>query len=169
MTPGIRFETQAADEELVLLLRKHPVTNVMWILIFIIMLLAPFILFPYLSWAGLITDVPVRFGLVGTIAWYLFTFIFAFENFISWYFNVYLLTNERILDVDFYNLLYKRVSEARLDKIQDVTYTQSGMAQNVFNYGFVYIQTAGTEENLEFESVPNPAKVVEAISKLLHK
>ncbi len=37
------------------------------------MLLAPFILFPYRSWAGLITDVPVRFGLVGTIAWYLIT------------------------------------------------------------------------------------------------
>ena len=167
--PTIRFETQAVNEEIILLLRKHPVTNIVWIITVIIMLLAPFILFPYLSWSGLIQDLPTRFGIVGTILWFLITFAFAFESFVSWYFNAYLITNERALDVDFLNLLYKRVTEARLDKIQDVTYTQSGMAQSVFNYGDVLIQTAGEQENLDFESVPNPAHVAETISGLLNK
>ena len=52
-------------------------------------------------------------------------------------FNVYIVTDERIIDIDFYNLIYKEVSDANIDKIQDVTYKMGGVVRTLFNYGDV--------------------------------
>jgi len=103
---------------------------------------------------------------MATIIWYLLTTAFIFENFLSWYFNVYLVTNERIIDYDFFNLLYKNTSDAELNKIQDINVQMGGLSQTLFNYGTVLIETAGEIPNLEFDLVPNPAYVVKVIREL---
>jgi hypothetical protein len=90
----------------------------------------------------------------------------AFEKFLNWYFNVYIITTERIIDVDFISLLYKQVSEAQIAKIQDVTYTMGGLARAVFNYGDVLIQTAGELPNFDFLAVPHPNKVAAVIAEM---
>jgi len=80
------------------------------------------------------------------------------------------VTNRRIVDIDFVHLLYKEFSEARLDKIQDITYKSSGIFSVFFDFGDAYVQTAGGNiPNIEFLTVPHPAKVVKAISELLEK
>ena len=79
------------------------------------------------------------------------------------------MTNKRVVDIDWVNLLYRQVSEAQLEKIQDVTYKMSGILDSFFNFGSVFIQTAGPDPNFEFESVPNPDLVVRKINELLGK
>ena len=39
--PGVRFATQDPDEKVILLLRQHPIVNLGWILVALIMLLMP--------------------------------------------------------------------------------------------------------------------------------
>ena len=164
---GLRFETQEEEEKVILFLRQHIIVNIPWIIATIVLLIAPTIIFPRLFEAiSLNVPLPPAFFLIGTIFWYLATFGFALSSFIGWFFNIYIVTNERIVDIDFYYLLYKKFSVAELSKIQDLSYTSGGILATLFNYGHVNIQTAGESPNLEFEAVPYPEKVVQTIREL---
>ncbi len=157
------FETQDSEEKVILLLRKHPITNLGWILIAVLMLFGPIVLnsFPLLSF------LPANFQFIAILSWYLITTAFILENFLSWFFNVYIVTDERVVDVDFYNLIYKQVSDAKLDKIQDVTYNMGGAIRTVFNYGNVLIQTAAEVNQFEFEAVPRPDRIAKVLQELM--
>lgn len=166
---GLRFESQEDQEKIVLLLRMHPITNLPWILAGLLMLIAPIFLFPFFSFLNPFPDMPNSYSFVFTMLWYVLTFSLVFVNYMHWYFNVYLVTNERVVDVDFNNLVHRQLSSTRVSKIQDVTYKVNGVIRSIFDYGDVFIQTAGTEENFDFAAVPQPQLVVKKISELVEK
>lgn len=168
---GIRFETQEKEEEVVLFLRQHLVVLLGPALLVMLLALSPVILFPLLfQFLTPPIDVPINYIIVGTAFWYVVTFGFGLMSFLRWFFNIYVVTDKRIVDIDFIHLLYKEFSEARLDKIQDISYKSSGIFSVFFNYGDAYVQTAGGDmPNIEFLAVPMPAKVVETISELLER
>lgn len=159
---NVNFETKEREEEIILFLRKHPITLLPKALFAVLMILAPSILsiFPILSF------LPSNFQLIVVLGWYLITIAFVLESFLTWFFNVYLITDERIVDIDFYNLIYKEVSDANIDKIQDVTYKMGGVVRTLFNYGDVLIQTASEVPNFEFLAVPRPDKVATVLQDL---
>lgn len=162
---GLRFETQQEDETVLLFLRQHLVVNVPWIFLTIFLLVAPFVLFPTVVGSIAPIIIPANYSTVSILVWYLVTFGFAFSSFLKWFFNIYIVTNERIVDIDFLHLLYKQFSEARLVNIQDITYKTGGIIETMFNFGTVLVQTAGTAPNFEFGAVPNPDQIVKIISE----
>ena len=159
---GVFFETQEQQEKVILLLRQHPITNIPWILVAIILFLAPNILgqFPLISF------LPERFQTAAILLWYLVVTAYVLEKALAWFFNVYILTDERIIDVDFYDLIYRAVSDAKTSKVQDVTYKVGGVIGTIFNFGDVFIQTAGTLPNFDFLKVPNPEEVARILQEL---
>ena len=159
---GVRFGIQEPEEHVILLLRKHWITNIPWLLLALIFFFAPLVLgvFPLISF------LPANFQLMAVIAWYLLLTAFILEKFLSWFFNAYIVTDERIIDIDFYNLIYRQVTEAQNDKIQDITYRIGGVVRSLFNYGDVLIQTAGALPNLDFNAVPNPDQIVKILNEL---
>jgi uncharacterized membrane protein YdbT with pleckstrin-like domain len=164
----VRFETQEPGEQVILFLRQHVIVNVPWILMTILLIIAPTVLFPLVFRAlSLNLTFPVGYYVVGSLFWYLATFGFALASFTGWFFNIYIVTNQRIVDIDFFYLLYKKFSEAELTRIQDIRYTSGGILAAMFNYGNVVIETAGELPNLEFDSVPHPEKVVETIRAIM--
>jgi len=165
----ICFETQTPDEELVLLLRRHWFTNLPWIVLVLVMLFVPPLVFRLglLGQTEAVRAIPFRFQLVGTLVWYILTLGFAFESFIMWYFNAFLVTNRRIIDVDFWGLLHKSVSETPLSNVQDVTHEVSGFWRVVFDFGDIYIQTAGEIPRIEFKDIPKPDLVHKKIAELI--
>lgn len=165
---GVRFETQEEAEEVVLFLRQHIVVNVPWLIIAAVLLAAPTVIFPLaLGIVRFPFAIPAGYFVIGTLFWYLSTFGFILANFISWFFNIYIVTNERIVDIDFLYLLYKQFSQAELSKIQDINYSSGGVIATIFNYGNVTVETAGEMPNLEFARVPQPDKVVQTIRSLI--
>lgn len=167
---GVRFETQQDDETVILFLRQHVIVNVPWIIISVLLLIVPVVLFPMvLANLKLPFIIPGGYIFVGVLSWYLFILGFALTNFLRWFFNIYIVTSERIVDIDFIHILYKEFSEARLVNIQDITYNTGGIFESFFNYGNVLIQTAGTQPNFEFLSVPRPDHVVQTVSELVEK
>jgi uncharacterized membrane protein YdbT with pleckstrin-like domain len=163
--PNLRFENQEKDETVILFLRQHLITLVPWIVIGALLLIAPTILFPLLiKLISSAIQIPVGYVIVGTIFWYIGSFGLIFSRFLYWFFNIFIVTNERIVDIDFVNLLYKDVSETQVSRIQDISYNAKGIFAAMFNYGNVMIQTAGEVPNFSFELVPKPSAVVEIIS-----
>lgn len=164
---GVRFETQQEEEKVILFLRQHFVVLIVPIFLTILMFLAPTVVFPFLlKFLNLPVAIPVRYIIVGTVFWYLATFGFALANLLYWFFNIYIVTNERVVDIDFMYLLYKDFSQAELNKIQDISYATGGILATIFDFGNVHIETAGEVPNLMFERVPQPKKVVETVRSL---
>lgn len=165
--PGISFEGQEPGEKVILFLRQHFVVLINWFVTVGIMALVPFVFFGAVSIYEIdITGVIAwPYWVVGTLLWYLLTFGVLLEKLVSWFNNTYILTNERIIDVDFHNLLSKKVSYAHLDNIEDVSQAVGGIARLFFDYGHVHIQTAAEQREFDFHSVPQPAKVSLAIQK----
>lgn len=159
---GVSFETREDEEQIILFLRKHFVTNVPWIFISIVMFLVPTVVVS----TNILSTVPANFRFIFMMIWYLVSVAYTLESFLTWFFNVYIITDERIVDVDFYNLTYKEVSDANLDKIEDVTYKMGGVIRTLFNYGDVLIQTAAEVTNFDFLAVPYPDKVVKVLQDL---
>lgn len=160
---NIRFETQEKQEQIILLLRRHWMTNVPRIFLALILIAAP----SFFSLVPGLATLMALYGVMVKVLWYLFTFAFILETFLSWYFNVNIVTDERIVDIDFYSLIYKEISHCQIDKIQDITFTMGGVARILFNYGNVIIQTAGEIPVFEFEAVPRPDLVVKKLNELL--
>lgn len=161
----IKFETKEKDEEVILLLRQHVIVNLGWILVTAAMIIAPF----FINALGILGSLPGEFRLIIMLAWYLITLAFTLESFMGWFFNVYIVTNKRVIDIDFANLIYKEVSDANLDKIQDISYSMGGVARTIFNYGDVSIQTAAEVQEFEFKAVPDPARVTKIIKEFMEK
>lgn len=162
---GVYFENQETGEKIILLLRAHIVTLVPSFLLVAFLLLLPLfapavINFLRVDISGALTNTDT---LLILIAWYLFTFGVAFYRFIFWYFNVYILTNERVVDIDFKGVLHKETSFAKLNQIQDVSPKVIGFFGTFFHFGTVFIQTAAERPEFEFHRVEKPEIVAQEI------
>lgn len=164
----LKFETQEKDEVVILFLRQHIITLFPAALLGVIMIFAPTVLFPIVvRLLSRVVTVPVGYVIVGSVFWYVGTFGFLMSKFLYWFFNIFIVTNERIVDIDFVNLLYKDIAETQLERVQDISFDTKGIIGTVFNYGDVMIQTAGEVPNFAFERVPKPNEVADIISDIV--
>lgn len=163
---GVNFGEAEEGEKVILLLRAHWITAIPWIAISIALVLTPLFIFPLLSVIGF-SGVSAGTRLVAVLFWYLGTLTYVFLNFLYWYFNVYIVTNKKIIDVDWYAVAGHKISSTLLAKVQDVGVLQVGALSSVFDYGNVQIQIASEEENFEFVGVPHPQLVAKQIGGLI--
>lgn len=161
INPNARFETQSSTERVILLLRAHPFTQIPWVVntgFLVLLLIVSDFFLPLVLSGPQIVFINV-FSIV-------FILSYAWINFLHWFFNVGLVTNERIVDIDFSQIIYKEVTATKLEKVEDVTSKSAGYFGSLFNYGDVFVQTAGTEVNIEFIEIPRPGDVVGIINEL---
>ncbi len=167
---GYRFEGQDPEEKILLLLRAHPITNLNWIVAAILLFLAPFFIpgvFLLLNFN--LPQVPEVFITVFLLINYLLVLTIVFEGFLHWYFNVYIVTDKNIIDVDFHSILFKNIDVAPLRNIEDTSSSMGGILNSIFHYGHVFIQTAGSSRNIDLASVPRPHHVADFILDEAHK
>ncbi len=163
--PDKRFINEQDDEETVLLVRAHPITNLRWIVVVVLMLVFPFAI----STFGITDAWPEKFVFMGKLFWLLVTMGIAFENFLNWYYSVFIVTNERIVDIDFYNLLYRHITYANLNHIEEPSATTGGLLRSLLKYGDVHVATAADDTGSsgpEAIAVPYPDKIIRIISEL---
>ena len=156
------FASKDPEEKVILILRKHPITNLGTLIIGIIMIMAPSVL----SVFPIIDFLPDRFRFVAVVIWYLITTAFLFEKFLTWFFNVNIVTDERLFDVDFVHLTYREMTDANIDQVQDVTVKIGSVIRTIFNYGDIVIQTAAEIPQIEFNAIPQPDKVAKILREL---
>lgn len=162
--PHTSYEGEDKDEQILYVLRQSFWTNVPWILGLIILVLIPFFVLPLLP-----NFITFNLKIVMFMFWYLVLYGYAFQRFINWFFNVYIISTKKIIDVDFHGILYKNISEAPISSIEDVTSEVKGAFGVIFNVGDVMIQTAGESREFDFAGVDNPSKVRDIISDLWTK
>ena len=93
--------------------------------------------------------------------------IYGLRLLVLWYWNAFVITNQRIMDIDQQGFFERMVSVAPLERIQDVSYAIRGFWGTVFRFGMLGIQTAGTATNLELQHVYDPKEVHHLITELM--
>jgi len=99
-------------------------------------------------------------------AWYLFAAVLFFTNFIDFFLDVWIVTNERLLDIQQKGLFHRIINEARLYRVQNVRIEIKGMLQSIFHFGNVVIETAGETGQLVFRNIPHPDVVARRVMEL---
>ena len=170
MPEDLHFNTQEPGETVILFIRAHFVSNFSWLFTGLLLLITPFFLFPVISDPTIFPIIiPPNYILFAELLWYMATFSFLFVQFILWYFTISIVTTERIIDIDFDNLLHKDIAETRITRVEDVDSQTGGFIPSLFDYGDVFVQTAGTAENFEFLKAPHPQQIVKIINQLVGK
>jgi len=120
-----------------------------------------------LSYVSELSETFSAIFILGGSAFYLFVILYAFSSFIDYYLDVWIVTNQRIVNIEQRGLFDRTISEKELSRMQDITSTIEGFWGTVFRYGTVQIQTAGEEQHFIFKNVPYPDEVARAISNLV--
>lgn len=163
------YDGEDHDEHIKYVLRASWLLQVPWLFAVLVLIISSIIVIPFL--ANLEIKGENVFNamhlMLITAFWYTGTFGFFLQKFINWFFNVLIITNKKIVDVDFYGILYKNISETTLDNIEDVTSTVSGAIGVIFNIGNMFIQTAGEKREFEFDGLDNPSKIRDLLADLV--
>ncbi len=153
-----RFTLRPAEKVLVHV-RRHPVMiAVPLVFLFALLLLDAFFM-AQLFRAGVVGSV-VFAGIAAFVS------VSALRTWLLWVSNVFLVTSHRVIDVDRHGFFDWTISEADLDRIQDVSVHKRGIMDHVFRTGTIEIQTAGSSAMLELSRIPQPfalrARITEA-------
>lgn len=165
---SISFAQQEADEKIELMLRQHFVTQIPWMIISIIGVILPKLVTSYYPFLGLTSfaNIPFKVAIPLVVLWYLLILAYITEKFLHWYFNIYIVTNQHLVDINFHNLLNRDVVEIRLEEVQSGKSHIKGIFGSLFNYGDVIIETAAERQNIQFLAVPKPDFVADRIQDL---
>jgi len=160
--PDVNFSSQQQDEKVVLVVRKHIFTQFSWILnsaLFALILLIANLIFPDIFRSPQIFLINI-FGVAFILSYF-------WINFLLWFFTVGIVTDKRIIDLDFYNIIYKEFSATTIRQVSDITTKVGGFFGSILNFGNVFVKTEGFEQNVEFDDVPRPGDVVKIINQLM--
>lgn len=157
-------------EEVVLFLRRHWV-DLLRIFVLILFLLAlPLFIVTILVF----TDAPVLSHPIFSpfltslfCAYLLMVVLVMLTELTDYWLDVWIVTNERIINSEQHGLFNRVVSEVHLNQIQDITSEQKGFLNTFLTFGNVYAQTAAERERFTFKNIDNPDAVKIHIGELI--
>lgn len=158
----------SSSEKVLLVMRRHWFVLIGPIAVFVFLLIAPplaLVALPayYPKLADPVLEVPANFLLAVYIAALLTYMLVAW---LSYYLDVWIVTGERIIDVEQHGLFHREVSEIAMDRVQNVTVEIPGFIATALGFGTIRIQTAGLGEFVITE-VPHCDRAKEIILKLI--
>ena len=95
--------------------------------------------------------------------------IYSFLIWVDYYFDIWIITTERIVNIEQKGMFTRKVSELRYNKIEDITTEVIGFLPTVINFGDVRIQTAAEKTEFCFRTVSDPYHVKNVIMELQKK
>lgn len=141
--------------------RKH------WFLLFgdsvgiLFLYLAPFIVWKLaVEQLGIILPhLSTSFIFFISSTWTLLMWAKLFTIWTDYYLDIWIVTSNRIVNIDQKGLFNREVSTLQIERIQDVTFEIRGIVATVLGFGDVHVQTAGEMEEFLIQGVANPERV----------
>jgi len=164
-----RVIKQKKYEKIIYLLRRDTITFIPQIFLTVVLFAAEYgiyfllkEMFPQLF----IKNISLAFLSVFAFIYTLSVWLFFYTAFVNYFLDMWIVTNDRIIDIAQKGLFSRTIAELDLFRVQDVTSEQHGLFATMFDFGNVFIQTAGKQERFIFHNVPEPHKIREAVIRL---
>lgn len=162
------FPSQQPNEKIVIAVREHWFRLAIKIFAVVILSFLPWVFETLIIGGSVLERSITAEAIFATLksVYYLGLLVALFIIYILYYLNFHVVSVERIVDIDQTGLLFREVSELNIETIEDVTSQKKGLLGNLFNYGTVFVQTAGATERFEFHNIANPEEITSIILKL---
>lgn len=154
-----QFEDQLDGEEVLFVFRKHPfVMRKGFILAMLTLLLGtvPSLIKPEYSYL---------FG--GLAAGLILAIVVFIPSWITWFYSVYIVTDQRLLQISQKGFWKKSVVDISLEQIQMVNYEVSGIQETMLGFGTIMMQTYVGD--LVIHDVYHPAKIQKQLLEVLRE
>lgn len=153
------FEDQLDGEEVLFVFRKHPI--VMRVGLVLGMLgpllgVIPVAVKPELGFGAFFGGLAA--GVIGGIIVFL-------PSWISWHFSVFIITNQRFIQITQKRLFHRAVADLGLSQIQSVNYEVSGLQETLLGFGTIKMQTYVGD--LTIHEVHHPAQIQKQLLSIL--
>lgn len=159
MSEQKQFDEQLDDEEVLFMFRKHPVVMRKGL---IVGLLGPLIgVLPVAIWPQL----GMTWFFIGLVAGVGLGIIIFLPAFIRWYFSIFIVTDQRFMQMTRKGLFSKSIVDLSLKQIQSVNYEVKGMQETMLGYGTLLVQTLIGD--LTIHDVQKPAEIYKKLIKTL--
>jgi len=161
------FTGQRENERIIEIIHRHwfdILSRFVFILFFSFLLLGGFVILFFL-YPDFLSTSQKQFFLFLENTFFIFIWLFGFLTWIDYYFDTWIVTNERIVNIEQRGLFDRHVSELHFRNIQDVTTSVDGIIATILNFGDVSIQTAAEQERFLFRMVPDPYKIKDIIRR----
>lgn len=164
----IHLPYQEKDEKVLLVLRR------VWIIFFRHLLFVLFLfVLPLIIYFLVLNFAPeyletVLFQILGLFfgLYWLFILLFGLISWIHYYFDVWIVTNKKIISIDQISLFHRVTSEARHERVQDITCEVRGFFPSILHFGNVHVQTAAEQPRFSFWQIRRPYEVKKLLSEL---
>ena len=153
------FADQFDDEEVLYVFRRHPIVMRKGLIIFMAFLLLgtlPVLFDPRYGVLAVGLAAGAVLGLLVYLPWW-----------IGWYFSVFILTNQRFIQITQKGLFHRSVADVNLPLIQSINYEISGFEQTVLGFGTIIMQTYVGDSKLH--TIYHPAKVQRRLVELMRQ
>lgn len=151
------FEDQFDDEELLFVFRKHPIVMRKGLMISVFLLLlgtAPSFIKPEYTYLFGGLAVGLVLGMLVLLPFW-----------ISWYYSVYIVTDQRLIQITQKGFFSRSVVDIGLPQIQMVNYEVAGLQETLFKFGTIMMQTFVGD--LIIHDVHNPEKIQKKLIGIL--
>ena len=142
------------DEKVLMVLRRHWVVILGKFLTGVLLLLAPAFLGGAAAAFGINLQIVSPYLEFFTVTYLMIIVALIFIFWMDYYLDVWIITSERIIDIEQKSLFNREVSEFMLDKVQDITVEVPNMLATFLKYGNIFVQTAG-ERSFKIRDVPH--------------
>jgi len=106
----------------------------------------------------------INFVVVFSSMYLLFISAAFLLGFVNLYFDIVILTNKRIVDINQNGLFNRTIDELDILHVEDVSAKVTGFFGTMLDFGCVEIQTAGTARNFIFTNIPHPREFTQKLT-----
>ena len=154
-----QFDDQLEGEETLLVFRKHPIVmrkGLIFGLLALVVGVIPSLFRPEYSYL---------YG--GLAAGAVLGLVIFIPSWISWYFSVYIVTDQRLLQIKQKGFWTRSVVDMNLSQIQMVNYEVAGIQETMLGFGTIMMQTFVGD--LVIHDVHHPEKIQKKILGILRE
>ena len=155
------FDDQFDDEEVLFVFRKHPIVmrkGLVFGMFGPLIGVLPATFWPQLGFAWF-------FG--GMFLGIVLGFLIMFPYWMSWHFSVFIMTNQRFIQVVQKSFFNRSVSDINLNQIQSMNYKIAGIEETLFSFGTIVLQTYIGE--IELHDIHHPDKTLRTMQDIMRK
>jgi uncharacterized membrane protein YdbT with pleckstrin-like domain len=159
MARNFTFDGQHEDEEIIHVFRHHPIVMRKGLIGFLIFIVVGFL--P-------VTIYPENLNLLWLVlAGFVLGALYMFYAWISWYYSIYIITDQRFVQISQKGLFHRTIVDLGLDKVQNINSQIAGLQQTLLSFGTIIIQTYVGD--LVLENIHHPQDIQTKLIKVIKK
>ena len=109
----------------------------------------------------------INFFFMSLLAGLVLSFIIMLPSWISWYYSVFIVTDQRLIQITQKGMFHRTVVDLTLAQIQMVNYQIAGLQQTLLGFGTIMMQTYMGD--LVVHHIHHPAKIQKKLMRILRE